>query len=117
MDGKHTPGPWRIEGSIHSRLGEIGKIVSAGVNDYGDGPRSYVAKITEVSPTDLALMLSAPDLLAALDEGRRAIGSHYAPSDCYATGPLTGDPIRDLVQCPACSFIGLYHAIKKATTS
>lgn len=49
-------------------------------------------------------------LLAALHEGRRAIGDHFAPNDCYATGPLTGDPIRDLVECPACSFIAMYDA-------
>lgn len=50
------------------------------------------------------------DLLAALREGRRAIGDHHAPEDCYATGPLTGDPIRDLVQCPACRFIAMHDA-------
>lgn len=56
------------------------------------------------------------ELLEALHEGRRAIGDHSAPSDCYATGPLTGNPIRDLVQCPACSFIAMYDAvIAKAT--
>lgn len=55
------------------------------------------------------------DLLAALEEGRRAIGEHFAPNDCYATGPMTGDEFRDLVQCPACSFIAMYdHAIAKA---
>ena len=43
-----------------------------------------------------------------LREARRAIGDHNAPNDCYATGPLTGDPFRDLVQCPACSFIAMY---------
>lgn len=51
-------------------------------------------------------------VLAVLEEGRRAIGDHFAPNDCYATGPLTGDPIRDLVQCPACSFIAMYDAAK-----
>ena len=51
------------------------------------------------------------ELLAVLKEGRRAIGSHYAPADCYATGPLTGDSYRDLVECPACSFIGMYEAV------
>ena len=55
------------------------------------------------------------DLLAALEEGRRAIGEHSAPYDCYATGPITGDAFRDLVQCPACSFIAMYDdAIAKA---
>lgn len=49
-------------------------------------------------------------LREALKEARRAIGDHHAPSDCYATGPLTGDPFRDLVQCPACSFIAMYDA-------
>ena len=50
------------------------------------------------------------ELLEALAEGRRAIGDHYAPNDCYATGPLTGDHFRDLVQCPACSFIAMHDA-------
>lgn len=52
----------------------------------------------------------APDvtqLVEALEEGLRAIGDHHAPGDCYATGPMTGDPFRDLVQCPACSFIAM----------
>lgn len=57
-------------------------------------------------------------LLDALHEGRRAIGDHWAPNDCYATGPMTGDPFRDLVQCPACSFIAMYDAaIQSATPS
>ena len=52
----------------------------------------------------------------ALKEGRRAIGDHFAPHDCYATGPLTGDTFRDLVQCPACSFIAEYDAALTPTT-
>lgn len=52
------------------------------------------------------------ELFAALEEGRRAIGDHWAPNDCYATGPCTGDPIRDLVECPACSFIAMYDEVK-----
>ena len=51
------------------------------------------------------------ELLAVLHEARRAIGEHFAPSDCYATGPLTGDAYRDLVQCPACLFIEMYDAV------
>lgn len=53
----------------------------------------------------------APNLLAALHEGRRAIGDHFVPDHCYATGPMTGDPIRDLVECPACSFIAMYDRV------
>lgn len=33
----------------------------------------------------------------------RANGEHSAPDDCYATGPLTGNPIADLVACPGCA--------------
>jgi hypothetical protein len=50
-------------------------------------------------------------LVEALREARRAIGDHNAPSDCYATGPLTGDPYRDLVECPACSAIAKIDAV------
>lgn len=53
----------------------------------------------------------APELLRALHEGRRAIGTHHVPDYCYATGPMTGDEFRDLVQCPACSFIAVYEDI------
>lgn len=56
-------------------------------------------------------MSERDDLLAALHEGRRAIGDHSAPTDCYATGPATGNAYRDLVQCPACSFIAMYDAL------
>ena len=43
---------------------------------------------------------SAVEALARAAE--RANGEHIAPHDCYATGPLTGDPYRDLVSCPGC---------------
>jgi len=62
---------------------------------------------------DIARPIPAPDvreLVEALREGRRAIGEHSAPHDCYATGPLTGDEFIDLVQCPACCFIAKHDA-------
>lgn len=60
--------------------------------------------------------MSKQELLEALHEARRAIGDHNAPNDCYATGPLTGNSYRDLVQCPACSFIAMYEsAVAKVT--
>lgn len=37
----------------------------------------------------------------------RAVGVHNAPSECYATGPMTGDPIADLVECPACTYLAM----------
>lgn len=56
-------------------------------------------------------VLGYDELVAALAEARRAIGDHSAPSDCYATGPLTGDAYRDLVECPACSFLAKHDAM------
>ena len=50
-------------------------------------------------------------LRKALHAARRAIGDHFAPNDCYATGPITGDPFHDLVECPACSFLAIYAAL------
>jgi hypothetical protein len=45
----------------------------------------------------------ARDAVAELIEAAKmANGDHSAPHDCYATGPLTGDPVMDLVVCPGC---------------
>lgn len=54
-------------------------------------------------------------LKEALEEGRRAIGNHWAPNDCYATGPVTGDTYRDLVECPACAFLAKFDALTPQT--
>lgn len=40
---------------------------------------------------------------ALVEAASRANGQHSAPHDCYSTGPLTGDPILDLVACPGCA--------------
>lgn len=46
----------------------------------------------------------ADDVTAELLEAAvRVNGDHAAPHDCYATGPLTGNPIADLVACPGCA--------------
>lgn len=104
MSAAHTPGPWRRwDASSYAEILSPTGSPSA--------PLAMVAKAEDAN-----LIAAAPELLAALHEGRRAIGDHNAPDDCYATGPMTGDPIRDLVQCPACSFIVMHDAaIARAT--
>lgn len=107
----HTPGPWFYstdpnDFAFEHVQNQRGAIVAKPMRMGGNGAMEANAR----------LIAAAPELLEALHEGRRAIGDHFAPNDCYATGPLTGDPIRDLVQCPACSFIAMYDAaIAKAT--
>lgn len=51
-----------------------------------------------------------------LDALKRVVGDHNAPDDCYATGPLTGNPYQDLVACPSCqaeSIIAEVEAMRK----
>ena len=105
MSGKHTPGPWR---AFYKH-----KYDEWHVSLPGQGLRLGLFQnglVSENREADAHLIAAAPDLLDALHEGRRAIGDHHAPADCYATGPMTGDAYRDLVECPACSFIAKYDA-------
>lgn len=56
--------------------------------------------------TGFQLCMQAPPAEQLEDDAaKRAIGDHNLPSDCYATGPLTGDQHRDLVECPACTLL------------
>lgn len=119
---KHTPGPWIFgQNKFQKNSGQydIGLSVSdteaGGISGCRRGTDDYFCVGGLCREADARLIAAAPEMLEALEEGRRAIGDHSAPSDCYATGPLTGDPIRDLVQCPACSFIAMYErALAKA---
>lgn len=45
------------------------------------------------------------DVMRLVEAASRANGEHSAPHDCYATGPLTGDFVRDLVLCPGCELV------------
>ena len=119
----HTPGPWFIVTPTQGF--EICTVHGVERQPTEDGlgqtwvyirPESLVRDGEWTWPDEAEctanahLIAAAPDLYAALEEGRRAIGDHFAPNDCYATGPLTGDHYRDLVECPACSFIAMYDA-------
>ena len=118
---EHTKTPWKI-GAPHPNnacayiVDADGREVATlyggsdpgGQNEMGHWVRQ---PIRDANAAFIVRACNAHDeLVAALKEGRRAIGDHNAPNDCYATGPLTGDPVRDLVECPACSFIALYDA-------
>lgn len=105
----HTPGPWDFDGTTVLIPRGIAPHIAYCHDGSGDG-------LTDQAEANAQLIAAAPLMLEALREGRRAIGDHYAPSDCYATGPVTGDPIRDLVQCPACSFIAMYDRAVIAAT-
>lgn len=87
-----------------------------------DAARVCVSCYPESDPMgSKALRFDVPAALAKHDEARAAIAElieaaarvnagHTAPHDCYATGPLTGNPIADLVACPGCA---LAHALAR----
>jgi hypothetical protein len=110
---KHTPGPWkyaingeeRIPGYPPMTIYKADKTDL--ISQHEDGYYDYVA----ISEADARLIAAAPEMLEALKIGRRAIGEHYAPDECYIIGPLTGNDYIDLVQCPACQFIHMYDAV------
>jgi hypothetical protein len=104
---QHTPGPWKLSLPDETAVASFdGAEIAAVQGDYDDDD------VWPVMAANARLIAAAPEMIECLDEGRRAIGDHNAQADCYATGPLTGDPFRDLVQCPACSFISMYDAVK-----
>ena len=70
---RHTPGPWRIEGLI-KQGDKIGKVISSGVNQYGDGPTEYVGSFFG-SFADADLVAASPDLLKA---AKRALSTFRA---------------------------------------
>ena len=71
---RHTPGPWRIEGLIKQGDKIIGKVISSGVNQYGDGPTEYVGSFFG-SFADADLVAASPDLLKA---AKRALSTFRA---------------------------------------
>lgn len=120
--GGYTPGPWTYQPACNyvgysiSPRGTLPTLAAVERPVGGELLTIEAFNFPGETEANARLIAAAPDLLEALHEGRRAIGDHNAPNDCYATGPLTGDAYRDLVECPACRFIAMYDAaISRAT--
>ena len=114
-ESKFTPGPWRIGTPGPNgcyTIGTVRGLMTAMIAHSRNEPDQAIE-----AEANARLIAAAPELIEALCEGRRAIGDHYAPGDCYATGPLTGDDMRDLIECPACSFISMYEAVMAKATA
>ncbi len=54
--------------------------------------------------------IQARKLDAVLQSAHLAL-IHSVPNDCFSTGPLTGDPIEDLVVCPGCRAIAAIEEV------
>lgn len=93
---KHTPGPWRWVENVDDDA-DLGAIVGANgkhVCGFGTYWSEYEETSGDVpSDADKALMLAAPDLLAALEQLVAAVASDYPAFD--ADGCLI--PARDAI--------------------
>jgi len=91
---------------MHDTLQSAGSYSGEGYY-FHNGQAELEAKDYTAARTTLAAHIAQQDATIARLRlmALRAIGDHHAPHDCYATGPMTGDPIADLVECPACSLI------------
>ena len=54
------------------------------------------------------------DVFKALEFAAIAM-EHDVPDSCYATGPMTGDPVEDLLVCPACRALAHINPILVAS--
>lgn len=61
---------------------------------------------------EVELMRVRAAVAELIEAAQRANGDHVAPHDCYATGPMTGDPILDLVACPGCELSAALARVK-----
>ena len=107
MIAKHSPFPW-----WRSKLGNL---------VYAKNERVVFTRLIAVRSGDLSIEDAAeaaantklvdalPALISALHAARKQL--EHLPPDCWATGPMTGDPIQDLVACPGC---GAIHDIDAA---
>lgn len=75
--------------------------------DYID-PDGHTYHFSEVEQVRKARAAFA----ALYEASERANGDHSSPNDCYATGPLTGNPIADLIACPGCALANALAAVE-----
>ncbi len=90
-------------------MSERWKVTDIGLPDWiaVEGP-GFILDIERKHYQRARLIAQAPKLKEQRDELLEACEAakialyHPAPSGCWVTGPLTGDPIEDLVICPGC---------------
>lgn len=81
--------------SVFSDAHEAEQQVREWNDDYPEMEHRFAACILEdQSPI--------PALTKALQHVKRE-WQHNVPSDCYSTGPCTGDIVQDYVACPGCA--------------
>lgn len=104
---KFTPGPWTLtEGYKQKVFAQSDAMTVCDIRGWGyltglGGLHLPVDKAVAIQDANAHLIAAAPELYEALESARIAL-THDVPGSCWATGPLTGDPIEDLIVCPGC---------------
>lgn len=80
-----------------------GDTVYCTVSDwFPDGAREIAEKLNAHASQASRIAELEKALNNVIEAAERSLGDHSAPHDCFATGPMTGNPIADLVACPGC---------------
>jgi len=130
MEARRWPGKYRASGP--NKYGDVYVTTDLA----GEGMHLVIAEMRIPDPQDLIgddggpvkvetsramametakVFAAAPDLWEALKLYMAAYdpdGRHHR-DNCFATGPMTGDPVRDLLRCPGCA---AYEAARAAVT-
>lgn len=92
---KHTPGPWHgedlPEGSRPVISDARGRAICQVSGRNSVANHAFILQATNVHDEPVAALTFAAKQL-----------KHNTPDDCWATGPMTGDVINDLIACPGC---------------
>lgn len=75
------------------------------VSQYEHGPDFQTPNEAEIQK----LLDENDRLREALEIAEKEL-THAVPGSCYSTGPMTGDPIQDLVACPGCAALAKVRA-------
>ena len=97
---------------LKSRADEVIMEVIDDAQAHALNPDKYTICIAKESLAALTHFVHV--LCEVASVSKLALGEHCAPGDCYATGPLTGNPIADLVACPGCALQTALAALEKA---
>lgn len=89
---RYIKGPWKTLEYGASSIAVIG-------SDYRIAV--VMGRHNKETQANAQLIAAAPELLEALEVAIAQL-NHDVPGSCYATGPLTGDPVQDLIVCPGC---------------
>ena len=95
---KSTPRPWKVRAPKPARYPDY-------TVETIDG--HYVASVSIMADNpahaNAALIVRAVNCHDELVAALQLVLDAYPEHACFATGPMTGDAIRDLVACPGCA--------------